>query len=81
MTESSLTLTEIVDIDTGEITVEGRASPDEFWEPFAASVGFPDLSGGERVTPLHFIAGGALALVVVVIICGGTWLWGSPWCW
>lgn len=83
-TESSLTLTEIVDIDTGEITVQGRASQDEFWEAVAASIGFPGSDGGERALPagaLLFMAGFGIAVVVVVVICVVSWWLFSPWCW
>jgi len=78
---SSTTLTEIVDITTGEITVEDRASADEFWEAVAASVGFPDLDGEARQFQGFFFIGVAIAVVVVTIICVVSWLFGSPWCW
>ncbi|MCH8149753.1 MAG: hypothetical protein IH987_17495 [Planctomycetes bacterium] len=81
-TESSLTLTEIVDIDSVEITVQGRASADEFWEAVAATIGFQGLDGGERSVLGWFVAGLLIAVVVVGIICYvGSMLnpWG--WCW
>jgi hypothetical protein len=77
---SSATLTEIVDITTGEITVEDRASADEFWEAVAASIGFPDLDGEARLGGF-FVIGLLIAVLVVAAICVVSWLFGSPWCW
>ena len=80
-----LTLTEIVDIDTGEIVVQDRASQDDFWGAVAASIGFPSLvDDGGRALPagaLYFMAGGGIALGVVVVICAVSWWFGTPWCW
>lgn len=79
---SSATLTETVDITTGEITVKGTASPGEFWEAVAASIGFADLDGGDRSILGWFVAGLFIAAVVVAAICYyGTVMnpWG--WCW